>query len=167
MSETEKNLMAAFAGESQANRKYLAFAKKADEEGFPGVARLFRAAAAAETVHAHNHLNVVGGVKSTLENLKQAYAGEHYEFTSMYPEFLAKSKEEKQSAATESFYWANEVEKVHGALYEAAFKAVEQGEKLREKDYYVCGNCGNTIADAAPDKCPVCGAKKEQFFKID
>jgi len=167
MSETEKNLWAAFAGESQANRKYLAFAKKAEEEGFKGVAKLFRAAAAAETIHAHNHLEVVGGIKSTLENLKAAYGGEHHEFTIMYPEFLAKSKEEKESGATRSFFWANEVEKVHGGLYDEAIKIVEGGGSLPEKDYYICEKCGYTIADAAPDKCPVCGAKKEAFFKAD
>lgn len=167
MSQTEKNLLAAFAGESQANRKYLAFAKKAEEEGHKGVAKLFRAAAAAETIHAHNHLNVLKGVKSTLENLKEAFGGEHYEFTKMYPDFLAVAKEEKQGAATASFHWANEVEKVHGELYEAAIKAVEGGGKLPEKNYYICQKCGYTIADAAPDKCPVCGAKKNEFFVAD
>ena len=167
MGETDKNLKEAFAGESQANRKYLAFAKKAEEEGFKGVAKLFRAAAAAETIHAHNHLEVLNGVKSTLENLKEAYGGEHYEFTQMYPVFLAKSKEEKAGAATRSFHWANEVEKVHGALYEEAVKGLEAGTPIPEKDYYVCEKCGYTIADGAPDKCPVCGAKKESFFKAD
>jgi rubrerythrin len=167
MSESEKNLLAAFAGESQANRKYLAFAKKADEEGHPGVAKLFRAAAAAETIHAHNHLAVLGGIKSTLENLKQAYEGEHYEFTSMYPRFLDKAKAEKAGKAVQSFFWANEVEKVHGDLYQSAIKTVEAGKKLEVKAYYVCGRCGYTIADAAPDKCPVCAAKKEEFFKVD
>ncbi len=166
MSESENNLKAAFAGESQANRKYLAFAKKADEEGHTGVAKLFRAAAAAETVHAHNHLDVLGGVKTTLENLKEAYGGEHYEFTEMYPVFLTKSKEEKMSAATKTFHWANEVEKVHGVLYQEAVKTLEAGGKMPDKDYYVCDKCGYTIADGAPDKCPVCGAKKEAFFKV-
>lgn len=167
MSETEKNLKAAFAGESQANRKYLAFAKKAEQEGFKGVANLFKAAAAAETIHAHNHLEVLKGVGSTLENLKEAFSGEHHEFSVMYPEFLVKSKEEKIGAATKSFHWANEVEKVHGNLYQEAIKMMESGGVLPEKDYYVCEKCGYTIADAAPDKCPVCGAKKDEFFKVD
>jgi rubrerythrin len=167
MSDTENNLKAAFAGESQANRKYLAFAKKADDEGLKGVARLFRAAAAAETIHAHNHLEVLQGIKSTLENLKEAYGGEHYEFTEMYPEFLEKSKAEKQAAATRSFFWANEVEKVHGALYDDAIKTLEGGGSVTEMSYHVCEKCGYTIADAPPDKCPVCGAKKEAFFKVD
>lgn len=167
MSETEKNLWAAFAGESQANRKYLAFAKKAEQDGELGVAKLFRAAAAAETIHAHNHLDVLNGVKSTLDNLKEAYGGEHHEFSVMYPEFLEKSKAEKVSAATKSFHWANEVEKVHGNLYQEAIKAVEAGSKLPEKDYYICNKCGYTIGDHAPDKCPVCGAKSTDFFKAD
>ena len=167
MSETEKNLKEAFAGESQANRKYLAFAKKAEQEGFKGVANLFKAAAAAETVHAHNHLEVLKGVNSSLENLKEAFSGEHHEFSIMYPEFIAKSKEEKIGAATRSFHWANEVEKIHGNLYQEAINMMESGGVLAEKDYYVCEKCGYTIADAAPDKCPVCGAKKNEFFKVD
>jgi rubrerythrin len=167
MSETEKNLAAAFAGESQANRKYLAFAKKAEAEGHPGVAKLFRAAAEAETIHAHNHLNVLGGVKSTLDNLKQALEGESYEFTEMYPKFLETSKAEGAGDATKSFHWANEVEKVHADLYKKAIEALEGGNKLEEQDYYLCPKCGYTIAGAPPDKCPVCGAKKEEFFKVD
>ncbi len=164
MSETEKNLQEAFAGESQANRKYLAFAKKAEQENMKGVAKLFRAAAAAETVHAHNHLEVLKGVGSTLDNLKAAFGGEHHEFTAMYPAFLQTAKAEKNSAALKSFHWANEVEKIHGALYEKAIQAVESGAAFEEKNYYICEKCGYTIADSAPDKCPVCGAKKDQFF---
>ncbi|MBI4964155.1 MAG: rubrerythrin family protein [Desulfomonile tiedjei] len=167
MSQTEQNLLAAFAGESQANRKYLAFAKKAEEEGHKGAAKLFRAAAAAETIHAHNHLDVLKGVKSTLENLKEAFGGEHHEFTEMYPAFLAVAKEEKSGKAVASFHWANEVEKVHGALYEEAINTVEGGGKVPEKDYYICSKCGYTIGDAAPDKCPVCGGKKDEFFQAE
>ena len=166
MGETERNLQAAFAGESQANRKYLAFAKKADEEGYTGVAKLFRAAAEAETIHAHNHLNALNEVKSTLENLREAYGGEHYEFTEMYPAFLTKSKEEKHAGATKTFHYANEVEKVHGALYEDAINQLENAGKFAEKDYYVCHTCGYTVADNPPDKCPVCASKKEFFFKM-
>ncbi len=167
MSETEKNLWAAFAGESQANRKYLAFAKKAEVEGHKGVAKLFRAAASAETIHAHNHLDALNGVKSTVENLKEAYNGEHHEFSVMYPEFLEKSKAEKVGGATKTFHWANEVEKVHGNLYQEALKAVEAGQSVPEKDYYICRKCGYTVGDEAPDKCPVCGAKKSEFFVVD
>jgi len=166
MSQTEKNLEEAFAGESQANRKYLAFAKKADDEGFKGVANLFRAAAAAETVHAHNHLNVLQGVNSTLENLEEAYGGEHHEFTDMYPGFLETSKAEQNTEATKSFYYANEVEKVHGNLYQKAIDALKAGDPIPERDYYVCPRCGYTAEDGAPDKCPVCGAAKDLFNKV-
>ena len=133
MSDTKNNLEAAFAGESQANRTYLAFAKKAEEEGQNAVARLFRAAAAAETVHAHNHLNVLKGVASTLENLQAAYEGEHHEFSKMYPEFLDVAKKEKESDAIQSFYWANEVEKVHGRLYQKAIDAMKGGQAIPVK----------------------------------
>ncbi len=166
MSETDKNLKAAFAGESQANRKYLAFARKADEEGHTGIAKLFRAAAEAETIHAHNHLDALKGINSTLENLREAYGGEHYEVTEMYPVFLAKSKAEKVGSATKTFHYANEVEKIHGNLYQEAIKELEASGRFPDKDYYVCKTCGYTIAGAPPDKCPVCAAKKEAFFKV-
>jgi len=166
MSETETNLKEAFAGESQANRKYLAFAKKAEQEGHPGVARLFKVTAAAETIHAHNHLEALKGVKSTLENLKEAYAGEHYEFTSMYPPFLEKAKEEKNGTAVATFHWANEVEKIHGALYQEAIDILAAGGTLPDQEYYVCGRCGFPAANAPLNKCPVCGAKKEDFFLV-
>lgn len=164
MGNTLENLKEAFAGESQANRTYLAFAKKADEEGFPQVARLFRAAAAAETVHAHNHLNVLGGVKATLENLKAAYEGEHHEFTSMYPAFIETAKSEGNNQALQTFYWANEVEKVHGNLYK---KALDARASLPDAPYYVCQRCGYTAEAHAPDTCPVCGAGSNRFDKIE
>ncbi len=164
MGNTLDNLKEAFAGESQANRKYLAFAKKADEEGYPQVARLFRAAAAAETVHAHNHLKVIGSVGSTLENLKAAYEGEHFEFTKMYPDFLEQAKKENNNDALQTFHWANEVEKVHGNLYQ---KAIDSMQSLPDAPYYVCPRCGYTAEGNAPDKCPVCGAAGDTFNKID
>lgn len=160
MGNTLDNLKEAFAGESQANRTYLAFAKKAEEEGYPQAARLFRAAAEAETVHAHNHLNVIGKVKSTLENLKAAYEGEHDEFTSMYPAFIEQAKKEGNNDALQTFYWANEVEKVHGNLYK---QAIDNLKSLKDANYYVCQRCGYTAEENAPDQCPVCGAKKETF----
>lgn len=167
MSRSEKNLQEAFAGESQANRKYLAFSRKAGEEGYKGVAKLFRATAAAETVHAFNHLTEMGGIKSTLENLKAAYSGEHYEFTKMYPEFIEKAKEEKHGGARKTFFYANEVEKIHSKLYEKAIEIVASGKECPECEYYVCSKCGYTVADAPPDKCPVCSAKKEEFFLVE
>ena len=166
MSKTEEGLKEAFAGESQANRKYLAFGEKADQEGFPQIAKLFRAAATAETVHAHNHLKVLGGIKSTKENIHAAIEGEHHEFTKMYPEFLEAAKKEGNKAAERTFNYANEVEKVHHKLYSTALEAVENGKDLEKKDIYVCPVCGYTHEGDLPDTCPVCGAAKKVFKQI-
>lgn len=163
MGSTEKNLKDAFAGESQANRKYLAFAKKAEQDGYPQVAKLFRAAAEAETVHAHSHLRALKGVKSTVDNLKEALGGETYEFKSMYPPMIETAKAEGDKAAERSFTYANEVEKIHAALYQ---KALDNLDKLEEADYYVCNVCGFTCENEPPDVCPVCGAKAKAFFKV-
>ncbi|MFX1442549.1 MAG: rubrerythrin family protein [Promethearchaeota archaeon] len=167
MTKSEDDLKAAFAGESQANRKYLAFAKKADQEGFPNVAKLFRAAAAAETVHAHAHLRQLKGIKSTLENLKEAVGGEYYELSSMYPDFIKDAKGDGNKGAEMSFNYALAAEKVHHKLYEKALKAVENGKDRDAEDIYVCSVCGMTFEGKAPDKCPVCGAPKEKIEKID
>ena len=167
MTKSEDDLKAAFAGESQANRKYLAFAKKADQEGFPNVAKLFRAAAAAETVHAHAHLRRLGGIKSTVENLKEAVGGEHYELSTMYPEFIEDAKGDGNKGAEISFNAALAAEKVHHKLYEKALKSVESGKDRDAEDIYVCSVCGMTFEGEAPDKCPVCGAPKEKIEKID
>ena len=167
MTKSEENLLAAFAGESQANRKYLAFAEKAEREGFSQVAKLFRAAATAETVHAHNHLRELGGIKSTKENIKEAIEGEYYEFTSMYPEFIENAKSENNKGAERTFNYANEVEKIHHKLYESALEAVESGKDLEKNDIYICPVCGYTHEGEPPDKCPVCGALKKVFKKID
>ena len=163
MSKTEQNLMEAFAGESQANRKYLAFAKQAEKEGYPQIAKLFRAAAAAETVHAHAHLRALGGIQSTAENLKSAISGETHEFKNMYPGMIAAAKEEGHKEAERSFSYANEVEKIHAGLYEKALKNMDQKEDV---DYYVCSVCGYTAEKEAPDTCPVCGAKSQAFSKV-
>ena len=164
MSKTEQNLGDAFAGESQANRKYLAFAKKADKEGYKQVAKLFRAAAEAETVHAHNHLKQLDGIKSTKENLEEAVNGESHEFQAMYPQMIKDAEEEGNKGALRSFNFANEVEKIHAALYQKALDNLGSNEEF---DYYVCDICGYTADGEAPDQCPVCKAKKELFRKID
>ena len=164
MSKTTKNLQDAFAGESQANRKYLAFAKKAEEEGFRQVAKLFRAAAEAETVHAHNHLKELGGIKSTKANLEEAINGESYEFQKMYPGMIKDAETEGEQGALRSFNFANEVEKIHADLYK---RAVENLGKNPLVDYHVCQVCGNTVEGEPPDKCPICGADKKAFKKIE
>ena len=164
MSKTEQNLQEAFAGESQANRKYLAFGEKAEKEGYAQIAKLFRAAAAAETVHAHAHLRTLKGIGSTADNLKEAISGETHEFKSMYPAMIEEAKAEDEKAALRSFTYANEVEKIHADLYS---KALENMDSLEEVDYYVCSVCGYTCESEAPDECPVCKAKKKAFFKVD
>lgn len=164
MSKTEQDLKEAFAGESQANRKYLAFAKKAEEEGYKAVAKLFRAAAEAETVHAHNHLRELAGVRSTRENLEEAISGESFEFQKMYPAMIEDARREDIKGALRSFTIANEVEKVHHALYK---KAVENLGKNEDTEYFICKVCGYTAENEAPDVCPVCGARKVAFYKVD
>lgn len=164
MSKTEKNLLEAFAGESQANRKYLAFAKKADAEGYKQIAKLFRAAADAETVHALNHLRELGEIKSTRENLETAISGETHEFESMYPPMIQDAEDEGRKGAVNSFRYANEVEKIHASLYR---KAVEMIGKNEEVDYYVCQVCGNTVEGEPPDKCPICKSPKKMFKKVE
>jgi rubrerythrin len=167
MANTGDNLQAAFAGESQASRKYQYFAEQADKEGQPQIARLFRAASEAETVHARNHLNAMNGIGSVVANLNTAIGGELHEFSAMYPEFIAQSKTDKNIKAEVSFNWANKVEVIHHGLYSQALKDIEAGKKLETKPYYVCEKCGNTVEGDAPDRCPICGAPRNQFKKID
>ena len=163
---TEKNLKEAFAGESQANRKYLAFAKKAQQDGFPQVARLFRAAAEAETVHAHAHLRVLGGVKATAENLQAAIEGEGFEFQEMYPSFLKEAEEEGNKPAMFSIKYALAVEEIHHGLYSEALDAVKAGKDLPATDVYVCPVCGNTVYGSPPDKCPICNCPGDKFTDV-
>jgi rubrerythrin len=167
LAKTEKNLEEAFAGESQASRRYQFFADKAESEGYPQIARLFRAAVQAETVHARNHLEVLGGINSTAENLKEAMSGEEYEYTKMYPAFIKEAKEEGQTRALNSFNYANAVEKIHHDLYQKALEALEAGKEQKEEPYYVCSVCGNTVAGEAPERCPICGAPRSKFKKVE
>ena len=165
MSKAEQFLKEAFAGESQANRKYLAFAAKADQEGYPQVARLFRAAAEAETVHAHNHLRGLAGIKSTKENLQEAIAGETHEFKTMYPGMIEAAKAEGNKQAERTFHFANEVEKIHAKLYQNLLDNL--GQSRGTYPYYVCPVCGFTADKNPPGTCPVCGTKGEMFKKIE
>lgn len=166
MEKTLENLKSAFAGESQANRRYVAFAQKAEEEGFSQVAKLFRAAAEAETVHALNHVKTMGEVKVTAENLDAAITGETFEFKKMYPEYVKTARKEGNTQATWSFNVANQVEQVHANLFTKAAKALKTGKELPKVDYYVCSVCGNTVENEAPEKCPICGNPKSKFFKV-
>ena len=167
MSKTEQDLKDAFAGESQANRKYLAFSKKAEQEGNKRAAKLFRAAAAAETVHAHNHLRELGGIRSTRENLLEAITGESYEFQRMYPQMIEDARSEGRDGAMKSFVYANEVEKIHAALYKKVLDSLEKDRGREADDFHVCQVCGYTVEGEAPDECPVCKSKKQAFRKVE
>jgi rubrerythrin len=167
MANTTDNLKEAFAGESQARNKYTFFAEKAVAAGQKQVARLFRAAAEAEMVHARNHLQVLGGIKSEKENLDAAVTGEYYEFTGMYPGFIDKAKKENQTAAVRSFDYANQVEQIHHRLFQAALKDLESGKSPKDTVYYICPVCGNTVEGEAPEKCPICNTPGNKFKKID
>ncbi len=164
---TEKNLQEAFAGESQANRRYLFFAERAESEGYPHIARLFRAVAEAETVHARNHLNAMDGVGSTRENLLAGATGEHYEFTRMYPLFIDLAEGENNERARLSFEYANAVEQIHHGYFEETLKAIEQGKQLKDEPYFVCQVCGNTLIGEAPERCPICGAPRDRFKRVE
>ena len=165
MNITSKNLKDAFSGESQANRTYIAFAKKAGKEGLPQIAKLFRAAALAETVHALNHLEILGKTKTTIENLETAVSGETFEFDEMYPKYIDVANQEGNKRAVWSFDVANKVEKIHAGLFSKAIESVENKKELADTDYYVCKVCGNTVEVSAPERCSICGAPKEQFEK--
>jgi len=165
MSKTEQYLKEAFAGESQANRRYLAFAAKADQEGYTQVARLFRAAAEAETIHAHSHLRALNSIRSTRENLLEAVAGETHEFTKMYPEMIEAAKAEGHKVGQRSFSYANEVEKIHARLYQGILDSL--GKPQESYPYYICPVCGLTAEKEAPAICPVCGTKGSMFRRVD
>jgi len=160
---TEKCLKDSFEGESQANRKYLAFAKKADDEGYPGVAKLFRAASEAEAIHAQAELKALGGIKTTGENLQSAIDGETYEFTQMYPGFIQTAEAEGNSQAKKVFTFANEAEKVHADLYKKALAALDS---KADTDYYLCTVCGYIHENNAPEKCPICGSTAKAFKNV-
>ena len=165
MTTTEDNLKNAFAGESQANRKYLAFAQQANKDGLPNIAKLFRTAAEAETIHANGHLKALGAVGSTADNLKDAIAGETYEYTEMYPPMLEQAEQEGHKAKR-MFGYAVKAEAVHARLYEKALEAAAKGEDLTDVAFYLCPVCGHIELGAAPEACPICGAKGSKFGQV-
>ena len=167
MPSTEENLKTAFAGESQANRKYTVFSRKSEKDGFPNVARMFKAIAEAETIHAINHYKALGMVRSTAENLQVAIDGEHYEVTEMYPPMIETAKKEGHKQGERSTHYALETEKVHEKMYNAALEAVKAGKDVDKVNYYICPVCGYIFeGDDLPDSCPICKAKKESFTKF-
>ncbi len=165
MTETKENLKQAFAGESQAYQKYMAFAKQAERDGFPNIARLFRTTAEAERVHAAGHLKALDGIGSTVDNLRAAINGETYEYTEMYPPMLEQAEREEDKAK-KMFQYAVKAEEVHARLYAKALEAVEKGEDLVETNFYLCPVCGYIEFGAPPEQCPICGAKAKSFLLI-
>jgi len=164
MAKTEDNLKEAFAGESQAYQKYLAYAQRAADESMDGIYKLFHAVAASEKIHAQRHASYLKSVKNTAENLKEAMAGEMHEFKTMYPSMIADAKAEKKAGPEISFSHAREVEKIHHGLFK---KALENPDKFPVHDYFICNACGYIVAGEPPEKCPVCGAVKKSFHKVD
>jgi rubrerythrin len=165
MTTTESNLKEAFAGESQANRKYLAFAKKAEQEGFNNIARLFRTAAEAETIHAFGHLDALNGIGSTADNLRSAVAGETFEFTEMYPPMLQLAEADNHKAKR-MFNYAVKAEAIHANLYKLALEAAAQGKDMAETKFYLCPVCGHIELGQPPAVCPICGVKAEKFVQV-
>lgn len=163
---TTDNLKVAFAGESQATNKYLAYADKAEREGFPVVARLFRAVAAAETIHAQNHFKALEAVKSTADNLAAAQAGEDYEVGEMYPPMLSEAEAEGNKKAVRSIHFALEAEKVHSVLFGAAIDAVKAGHDIADANVHICPICGHTVVGDSPDKCPICGCIGTKYLEF-
>jgi rubrerythrin len=163
---TEENLKNAFAGESQAHMKYVAFADKAEKENLPNIAKLFRANSFAEQVHATNHLRTLSGIGNTSENIKDAIEGETYEVEEMYPAYARVAEEQQEKGAETVTKWALEAEKVHAELYKKALDRVENGQDLEAQPIHVCQVCGFTVEGEAPDTCPVCGSPKEKFLKF-
>jgi rubrerythrin len=164
MATTEDNLKEAFAGESQANRKYLAFAKKAEQEGYSNIAKLFRTAAEAETIHALGHLNALNGVGSTVENLRAAVEGETYEFSEMYPPMLEQAETDNHKAKR-MFGYANKAEAVHAQLYKLALQAALEKKDLAQSNFCLCPVCGYIEIGNPPESCPICGTKGEKFVQ--
>ncbi len=165
MANTEDNLKEAFAGESQANQKYRAFAEKADKDGFPNVARLFRTTAEAERIHAAGHFGALEGIGTTADNLQAAIDGETYEYTEMYPPMLATAEAEGHRAKR-MFAFAVKAEAVHAQLYTQALEAIQRGEDLSETSFYLCPICGYIEFGDPPQACPICGVKGSKFVQI-
>ncbi|MEM3485570.1 MAG: rubrerythrin family protein [Candidatus Methanomethyliaceae archaeon] len=160
---SEENLKAAFAGQSQAHMRYLIFAEVAEKEGKPNLARLFRAIAYAEQVHATDHFRELGMIRDSGQNLDVAIAGETYEVEEMYPAFIAVADLQKESGAKRAFHFAIEAEKIHAELYKKVKKAAEKGADIKIGTVYICPVCGHTVVGEPPERCPICGAPREKY----
>ena len=167
MGKTEDNLKEAYAGESQASTRYIAFADRAERDGYPQVAKLFRALSLSETIHARNHLETMDGVKSTEENLKESIAGERMEHVHMYANFIEQANQEGNKRAALTFKWARNTEMAHESMFRSVLDALKSGSELPAINYHVCQLCGFTVEDEAPEKCPICGSVKLIFMEVD
>ncbi len=167
MYKTDDNLKTAFAGECQAYIRYTLFAAKADTEGYPELAKLFRAAAQAEMVHARNHFSVMGGLGTTKDNVLAAATSEHYEITRVYPGFIEDAQVDRNENARITFDLAFKVEQSHNDIFEKAFSTTKSGQRIANETWYVCQVCGNTVTKEAPAKCSVCNNSSEKFNKVD
>ena len=165
MPTTKENLKAAFAGESQANQKYRAFAKKAERDGFPNIAKLFKTAAEAERIHAEGHLGALDGIGTTVENIKEAIGGETYEYTEMYPPMLDQAEKDAHKAKR-MFKYAVDAEDVHAQLYKLALAAAEAGKDLEVTEFYLCPVCGHIEFGKPEDNCPICGTLASKYVKL-
>ena len=163
---TEDNLKSAFAGESQAHMRYLIFAKRAEAEGFPNIARMFRAISYAEQVHATNHYNALGMIQGSSDNLQVGIDGETYEINDMYPAFYAVAQLQEERGAMQTFNFALQAEKIHASMYQKAKQTVETRKDIQLGMMHICEVCGHTVEGEAPDRCPVCGASKDKFRKF-
>ncbi|MEW6110461.1 MAG: rubrerythrin family protein [Nitrospirota bacterium] len=163
---TKENLKSAFSGESQAHMKYLIFADKAEEEGFGNIARLFKAIAFAERVHASNHLNASNGSNLTMDNLDIAIEGETFEVSEMYPAYKAVAELQDEKKAVKSMHYALEAEKIHAVLYSEAKDAVKSGKDMEVGEINICPVCGHTVIGKAPERCPICGVQEDKFRKF-
>ncbi|MEW6571985.1 MAG: rubrerythrin family protein [Nitrospirota bacterium] len=163
---TKENLKSAFSGESQAHMKYLIFSDKAEEEGFSNIARLFKAIAFAERVHASNHLNALNGSNLTIDNLDIAIEGETFEVNEMYPAYKAVAELQDEKKAVKSMHYALEAEKIHSALYSEAKEAVKSGKDMEIGEINICPVCGHTVVGKAPERCPICGIQGDKFKKF-
>lgn len=165
MPTTLDNLKESFAGESQASQKYLAYAKKAEQEGFKNIAKLFRTAAEAERLHAEGHFKAMDGVSATVENLKSAIAGETYEFREMYPPMLEQAIAENHKAKR-MFGYAPAAEEVHANLYKVALEAAMEGKDLDVEEIYLCPVCGHIEFGKPEKECPICGTLAAKYVKL-
>ncbi len=164
MTETEKNLFEAFVGEAKATVRLRSFAERAEKDGYPQVGKLFRAVSAAEFVHATRCLRLLGIIQSTEENLQKSFESETVVSENHYPEFIKQAEDDQDNPARIAFTQSKDAEEFHAKLYKLAMGDLAAD---RESDFHVCQVCGYVVDGEPPDECPVCGAKRKYFLKVE